>query len=111
LSFGGVSYAYNGQGQRVGQTVDSVVKQYLLDVQPQLWKVLAKTEGVDTTRYLHGPLGLQSQQQTDESWVFPVADALGSVRGVMSEKARSRFGASYAPPLIRKPQTKEAHGV
>jgi hypothetical protein len=31
LSFGGTEYTYNGLGQRVDQTVDSVATKYLLD--------------------------------------------------------------------------------
>jgi hypothetical protein len=59
LSYGGSSYTYDGQGNRVSQTADSVVTQYLLDVQPGLATVLAATTGEDTTRYLYGLLGLQ----------------------------------------------------
>lgn len=97
LSFGGVSSAYNGEGQRVSQTVNSVVKKYLLDVQPSLWKVLADTEGTNTTRYLHGPLGLQSQEQPDGNWVFPIIDALGSVRDVMDAELASLESRLYSP--------------
>jgi hypothetical protein len=34
LGMGGHSYAYDGQGNRVSQAVDSVVTQYLFDMQP-----------------------------------------------------------------------------
>jgi hypothetical protein len=37
--------------------------EYLLDVQPGLWKVLAATTGEDVTRYVHDPRGLHYQQQ------------------------------------------------
>jgi RHS repeat-associated protein len=97
LSYGGSSYAYDGQGNRVSQTVDSVVTQYLLDVQPELATVLAATTGQDTTRYLHGPLGLQSQHQPDDSWAFPLVDGLGSMRGVVNEDLSHLESRQYTP--------------
>ncbi|MCB9438417.1 MAG: RHS repeat protein [Anaerolineales bacterium] len=38
-------YAYNGLGQRVQQTVNSVITDYLLDTQPALPRILATTTG------------------------------------------------------------------
>ncbi len=42
LSAGGASYAYDGLGNRVRQTVGTVVSQYLLDLQPGLTQMLAQ---------------------------------------------------------------------
>ena len=55
LSFGGVSYACNGQGQRVNQTVDSVTTSYVIDTATPLTMVLSETTGTETTFTLHGP--------------------------------------------------------
>ena len=43
LSYDGHSYAYDGLGNRVSQTVSAVITSYLLDVQPGLVKVIAAT--------------------------------------------------------------------
>jgi RHS repeat-associated protein len=97
LSMGGHSYAYNGLGQRVGQTVDSVATQYLLDVQPELWKVLAATSSGQTERYLHGPLGIHAQEDVAGNWRWMVPDALGSVRGVVNEDLSHLESRQYTP--------------
>jgi hypothetical protein len=72
------NYTYNEANQLTSDGTHT----YTLDVQPELWKVLAAMTDGDTMRYIHGPLGLQSQQGPDEAWPFPVVDALGSVCGV-----------------------------
>ena len=61
LSAGSSSYAYNGVGNRLSQTVSAVVSDYLLDLQPGLSKVLAAATSGNTTRYVHDPRGLHSQ--------------------------------------------------
>ena len=66
LSYGGSSYAYDGQGNRVSQTVDSVVTQYLLDVQPGLATVLAAMTAVVGRRVrLVLPVGLEKRVLED----------------------------------------------
>jgi RHS repeat-associated protein len=97
LGMGGHSYAYNGLSQRVGQTVDSVVTQYLLDVQPELWKVLAATASGQTERYLHGPLGIHAQEDNIGDWRWTVPDALGSVRGEFDADLDVQAMRDYAP--------------
>jgi YD repeat-containing protein len=97
LSMGGHSYAYNGQGQRVGQTVDSVVTQYLLDVQPGLWTVLAATDAAGTTRYVHGPMGIHAQEDPSGDWRWTVQDALGSVRGEVDADLAMQAMRHYTP--------------
>ena len=42
------SYAYNGDGDRVSQTVDGVTTSYVIDSAAPLTKVLAETTGTDT---------------------------------------------------------------
>jgi hypothetical protein len=48
---GGSSYAYDGEGHRVRQTVGGVVTQYLLDMQPGLAVVLVSNNGRDCQRF------------------------------------------------------------
>jgi len=98
LSMGASSYLYNGMGQRISQTVSTQVTQYLLDVQPGLYQVLAATTGANTTRYVHGPLGIQNQQNPAGAWVTPLQDGLGSVRGIVNNTLalqESRLFSSY----------------
>ena len=52
---GGVAYTYDGLSHRVAQTANSIVTQYLLDVQPGLVQVLAATTPSGTDRYVHVP--------------------------------------------------------
>ena len=51
------SYAYDGDGNRMSQTVNSTVTNYLLDVQPELVMVLQSTQGTDVTNYIHNGFG------------------------------------------------------
>jgi RHS repeat-associated protein len=85
------------QGSRVGQTVDSVATQYLLDVQPELWTVLAATASGQTERYLHGPLGIHAQEDNAGDWRWMVPDALGSVRGEFDADLDIQAMRDYAP--------------
>jgi YD repeat-containing protein len=62
------SYAYDGLGNRVRQSVGATVTDYLLDVQPGLVKVLASTTGATTTRFLHGPRGIFAHEASSGAW-------------------------------------------
>jgi len=64
---GGTAYAYDGLGNRVQQTVSSVVTDYLLDVQPGLVKVLRETTGANSNHYIHGPRGIHMQSELSAS--------------------------------------------
>ena len=66
----------------MSQTVSSVVTKYLLDVQPGLALVLAETADGNTTRFVHGPRGLERQQNPNGGWMFPVRNGLDSVRAM-----------------------------
>lgn len=106
------SYAYDGLGNRVQQTVSSVVTDYLLDLQPGLAKVLRESDGTNTTYFTHGPRGIQAQHipstpSTPATWgnvswghfnwgdtgaaanvvQYHLQDGLGSVRGVVDNNA------------------------
>jgi hypothetical protein len=48
LSMGGHSYAYDGLGARIAQTVSSVVTDYLFDYQQGLAQVISATTGANT---------------------------------------------------------------
>jgi RHS repeat-associated protein len=75
------TYAYNGDGDRVSQTVDSVETTYILDVATPLTMVLAETTGQDSIYYLHGlDLVAQSDGTTTDYLTY---DGLGSVRQVL----------------------------
>ncbi len=97
LDAGDSSYAYNGLGQRVQQTVSGVVTDYLLDTQPGLAKVIAATTGANTERFVH-ERGLLSQQDSAGDWQWMVADGLGSVRGVVDGAGFDpAYSVHYAP--------------
>ncbi len=97
LGAGDSSYAYNGLGQRVQQTVSGVVTEYLLDVQPGLAKVIAATTGANTERFVH-ERGLLSQQDSNGDWQWMVTDGLGSVRGVVDGTGFDpAYSVHYAP--------------
>ncbi len=97
LGAGDSSYAYNGLGQRVQQTVSGVVTDYLLDVQPGLAKVIAAMTGANTVRFVH-ERGLLSQQDAAGDWQWMVADGLGSVRGVVDGTGFDpAYSVHYAP--------------
>lgn len=85
LSTGGVSYAYDGAGNRIERTVGMDVTKYLLDLQPSLATVLQMTQGANTTRYVHAPRGIHAQQDASDNWEWLFQDGLGSVRSVADD--------------------------
>ena len=103
LSMGGHSYAYDGDGSRVAQTVGALTLRYTLDVQPGLTTVLAETTGAITTRYLHGPTGIHAQQNADGGWRWLLQDGLQSVRAVanstdiIAAQQYSPYGVPFTP--------------
>jgi|GEM_PF-5737847 len=72
-------FAYDGNGDRHQQNVGGTVTSYLLDVQPELALVLGETVGVNTTSYVHAPMGVHSAYDGTD-WTDMVHDGLGSVR-------------------------------
>ena len=94
---GSTSYKYDGLGNRVQQTVSSVVTDYLLDTQPGLAVVLQQTTGANVERFVHGPRGIHAQQANSGNWFWPVQDGLGSVRGVTSNALAVQGMQHYAP--------------
>ncbi len=97
LGMGSASYAYNGLGQRVQQTVSGVVTDYLLDVQPGLAKVIAAMTGANTERFVYDPMGVSAQQDSVGDWTWMVKDGLGSVRGVIDDGFDAIASRHFAP--------------
>ena len=97
MSSDGCNSRYNGLGQRVSQEVSSVVTDYLLDVQPGLYKVLAATTGGNTDRYIHDIMGIHSQEDHNGNWTYPALDHLGSVRAVFDDELNEDYFTQYAP--------------
>jgi RHS repeat-associated protein len=93
LALGGVSYAYNGDGDRVAQTSGVNVTQYLLDLQPGLALVLGDSDG---NRYVHAPHGIHAVND-GAVWTYPLTDGLGSVRGYVDANNVVLSDVDYSP--------------
>jgi len=85
------TFAYNGMGDRLRQTVNGVLTTYTLDLNAGLTQVLA--DGANT--YLHGAGRLGEQQPG--GWVYHLSDALGSVRQVVDASGAVTLAKSYQP--------------
>jgi RHS repeat-associated protein len=85
-------YTYNGNGLRVGQTLNGQGTTFTWDVAAALPQVLATSDGV---AYLYG-LGLLAQQQSG-AWQYPLADGLGSLRQWTDVGGQVTYAARYAP--------------
>jgi hypothetical protein len=89
------TYAYNGDGDRVSQTLDGTLTTCVLDVASPLTMALAETTGTETITYLHGlDLIAQSDGANTEYFLY---DGLGSVRQLSNNSARSLLSLSYDP--------------
>lgn len=96
-SMGGLSYAYDGLGNRLSQTANSIITRYLLDLQPGLVNVLAATTPSGTTRFVHGPRSILAHEDNAGAWSWMVQDGLGSVRGEVSDSVEVEGARSFAP--------------
>lgn len=90
-------YGYNGLGSRVSQAVNSIVTNYLLDVQPGLVQVLAQTTGGSTSRFLIGPRGILAYENGTSDWCGVVQDGLGSVRVEVDDNLAVQATQHYGP--------------
>lgn len=113
LSMGGSSYAYDGAGNRISQTVGVDVTKYLLDLQPGLATVLQATQGSDVTRYLHAPRGIHAQKDAAGDWTWMLQDGLGSVRSVVDSSLsvlESRLYEPYGTPFGSSGSNQTSYG-
>ena len=102
-----VSFAYNGLGDRLQQTVDGITTDYTLDIQAGLTQVLA--DGQTTFSYglgriaQHGPAGPQ----------YFLGDALASVRQLTDQARQLTLAQAYEPfgdPLLAAGQDSTPYG-
>ncbi len=96
------SYKYDGLGNRIQQTANRVVTNYLLDLQPGLTKVLAATTGTNTDHYIHAPQGsnvpgIHVMQNNAGNWSYMAQDGLGSVRSEIDSLLKVSAAQNYAP--------------
>jgi YD repeat-containing protein len=85
------SYSYNGLGDRLRQTANSVTTEYVLDMAAGLTQVLSD----ETNTYLYGLERIGEQQPG--GWQFYLGDALGSVRQLTDEVGEISLAKSYLP--------------
>ena len=89
------SYAYNGLGDRMRQTVNGVQTDYLLDLNRSLTQVLGEFAPGDDTWYLLG-LDVIGQQQSC-GWGYFGYDGLGSGRQMTDSAGALAYMANYDP--------------
>ncbi len=82
---------YNGQGDRVQQTVDGFTNNYILDLTNSLPQVL--DDGNNTYLYGLGRIGVD----TKNGWQYYLTDALGSVRQATNQLNVVTLAQNYAP--------------
>ena len=85
------TYAYNGLGDRVSQTVGEVTTTYTLDLNARLTQVLA--DGTNT--YLYGYERIAQFSATETGYYL--GDALGSVRQMADEDGVVTLTKQYKP--------------
>jgi len=85
------TYAYNGLGGRLTQTLGGLTTQYTLDLAVGLTQVL----GDGTSEYLYG-LG-RIGQDGPSGWAYSLSDALGSVRQLTSAAGMVTLGRDFEP--------------
>ncbi len=85
------TYAYNGLGDRLQQTVDGIPTNYTIDLNTGLTQVL--TDGTNVFLYGVGRIG----EQQPEGWAYHQGDALGSVRQLSAPVSAVTQAQSYAP--------------
>ncbi len=94
---GSTSYQYDSLGNRIQQTVDSVVTNYLLDTQPGLAVVLQQTTNSNIERFIHSSRGIHAHQNPSGDWFYPLQDGLGSVRSVSDDMLTVQGMQHYEP--------------
>jgi len=89
---GTTSYAYNGQGDRVSQTVGITNTNYTLDLASGLTQVLSDGENT----YLYG-MDRIGEHSNANGWRYYLSDGLGSVRQVIDGDGDKLLARSYEP--------------
>jgi RHS repeat-associated protein len=89
-----VAFSYNGDGARLGQTVNGTATAYVQDLGTALPMVLMETTGGQDTLYLYG-LDLLAQVQPGGSRRYYHADALGSVRALSNGTGQGVASYTY----------------
>jgi RHS repeat-associated protein len=85
------NFAYNGLGDRLGQTINGEATNYTLDLVAGLTQVL--DDG--TNAYLYGLNRVGEEQPA--GWAYHVPDALGSVRQLTDASGKVTLAQSYEP--------------
>jgi RHS repeat-associated protein len=85
------TYAYNGLGDRLQQSVDGVVSDYTLDIEAGLTQVLSDGEEA----FLYG-VGRIAQQGLSSRNYF-LGDVLSSTRQLVDDAGRIGLGKAYEP--------------
>jgi RHS repeat-associated protein len=83
-------FVYNGLGDRVQQTVNSVTITYVLDLNTGLTQVLSD----GTESYLYGAGGIGEEGTT---WDYHLGDSLGSVRQLTNGSGAVSLAQTYEP--------------
>ena len=84
-------FSYNGQGDRLRQTINGTPTNYTVDLAAGLTQVLAD----GTNSYLYG-MGRIGEEQPG-GWQYHLGDALGSVRQLTSPAGAVTLTRSYEP--------------
>ena len=92
------SFAYNGLGDRLRQTVDSVLTNYTLDLESGLTQVLA--DGANA--YLYGPdvatgQGFRIGEEQAAGWEYHLGDTLQSSRQLVDPAVDIDLARTYQP--------------
>ena len=85
------TFAYNGLGDRLQQTVDGVPTNYTLDINVGLTQILA--DGMNAYLYGVGRIG----EQQSGGWVYHHGDALGSVRQLTDLTGAVTLAQNFSP--------------
>ncbi|RMG76283.1 MAG: RHS repeat protein [Chloroflexi bacterium] len=92
---GTFSFGYDGDGNRISQTVGGTQTHYILDTLHPLTQVLGEVQPGSETWYL---LGLDTiGQEQDDTWDYFGYDGLGSVRYLTNGIGDLIYSAAYAP--------------
>jgi len=89
------TYQYNGDGDRVSQTVGGITTTYVIDPASSLTNVLSETTSGQTTNYLYG-LDLVGQKAGANTRYFEY-DGLGSVRQLTDGTGAIQLTQTFDP--------------